>query len=90
MAMEKFHYTFEDGKKVTLPKFEAVMTVGFARKNRHEDQEELGWMVLEKAADEKALEVIDEKPLSEFQDLMQAWQKDASVTVGESSGSSTS
>lgn len=90
MAYEKFHYTFEDGKKVTLPKFESVMTVGFARKNRHLEQEELGWQILEKAADEKALAVIDDIPLSEFQNLMQAWQEDSSVTVGESSGSSTS
>ena len=89
MAYEKFHYEFEDGKKITLPKFESIMTVGFARKNRHIEQEELGWMVLEKAADDKALAVIDERPLSEFQDLMKAWQEDSSVTVGESSGSST-
>jgi len=90
MAYEKFHFTFDNGKKITLPKFDSVMTVGFARKNRHLEQDEIGWQVLEKAADDKALDVIDEMPLSAFQDLMKAWQEDSSVTVGESSGSSTS
>lgn len=89
MALEQFHYTFPDKGKVTLPKFNAIMTVGFARKNRHIEQSELGWQILEKAADDKALEVIDEQPLSEFEKFMTAWQEDSSVTVGESSGSST-
>lgn len=89
MALEKFHYTFEDGKKVVLPKFDSIMTVGFARKNRQTEQSELGWLILEKAADEKALEVIDEQALSSFEAFMEAWQKDSGVSVGESSGSST-
>ena len=38
MAMEKFHHEFEDGQKITLPKFDSIMTVGFARKNRKMDQ----------------------------------------------------
>lgn len=90
MAMEKFHYEFDDGKKITLPKFDSIMTVGFARKNRKLGQEELGWMILEKAADEKTLAVIDDQTLSTFEKLMTAWQKDAGISVGESSGSSTS
>ena len=85
--MERFHYTFEDGKKVVLPKFDSIMSVGFARKNRHLEQSELGWLILEKAADEKALEVIDEQPISAFQAFMEEWQKDAGVTVGESGAS---
>src|SRR5699024_1595778 len=86
--MEKFHYEFEDGKKVTLPKFDSVMTVGFARKNRQTEQAEIGWMLLEKAADEKALDVIDEQALSSFEAFMEAWQKDSGVSVGESTRSS--
>lgn len=90
MAYEKFHFEFDDGKKITLPKFDSVMTVGFARKNRKMDQAELGWMVLEKAADEKTLDVIDDQSLKTFESLMKAWQEDSGVSVGESSGSSTS
>lgn len=90
MAMKdlQFHYEFEDGKKVTLPKFDSVMTVGFARKNRQTEQAEIGWMLLEKAADEKALDVIDEQALSSFEAFMEAWQKDSGVSVGESTRSS--
>lgn len=90
MAMEKFHYEFEDGKKIILPKFDSIMTVGFARKNRSTDQAELGWMLLERAADEKTLDVIDEQSLKTFEKLMKAWQEDAGIAVGESSGSSNS
>lgn len=87
MALEQFHYTFEDGGKVILPKFDSIMTVGFARKNRKIEQAELGWVLLEKAADKKALDVIDEQALSSFEQFMEAWQKDSGVTVGESSAS---
>lgn len=89
VALEKFHFTFEDGTKVVLPKFDSVMTIGFARKNRHQGEMELGWMILEKAADEKALEVIDKQAVSQFMKLLEAWQKDSDISVGESSGSST-
>ena len=88
MAYEKFHYEFDDGQKITLPKFDSIVTVGFARKNRDKDQAELGWMILEKAADEKTLGVIDDQSLKTFEGLMKAWQEDAGVSVGESSGSS--
>lgn len=87
MAMEKFHYTFEDGGKVILPKFDAIMTVGFARQNRKTEQAELGWILLEKAADEKALAVIDAQALSSFEEFMAEWQKDSGIAVGESSAS---
>ena len=92
MAMKdlQFHYEFEDGQKITLPKFDSIMTVGFARKNRKLDQAELGWLILERAADEKTLEVIDDQSLKAFEGLMKAWQEDAGIAVGESSGSSTS
>lgn len=87
MALEKFHYEFANGGKITLPKFDSIMTVGFARKNRKTEQSELGWQIIEKAADEKALKVIDDQPLSEFAKLMEAWQEDTNITVGESSTS---
>lgn len=89
MAMEKFHHTFPGGKKVTLPKFNQVMTIGLARKARHQGEAEIGWTILEKAADEKALDVIDEQTMDQFAEFMTAWQKDSGITPGESSDSST-
>ena len=47
-------------------------------------------MILEKAADEKTLDVIDGQSLKTFESLMKAWQEDAGISVGESSGSSNS
>lgn len=85
--MEKFHYTFEGGKKVTLPKFDQVMTIGLARKTRHMGEAEIGWQVLEKAADDKTLDIIDEQTLSAFTEFMQAWQKDSGIAAGESTAS---
>ena len=85
-----FNYEFDDGQRVTLPKFDSIMTVGFARKNRSTDQAELGWMLLERAADEKTLAVIDDQSLKTFEKLMKAWQEDSGIAVGESSGSSNS
>lgn len=84
MAYEKFHFTFEDGKKITVPKFNQVMTIGVARKARHQGESEVGWMVIEKAADEKALAIIDEQTMDQFSDFMTAWQKDSGITPGES------
>ena len=87
MAYEKFHYTFEGGKKVTLPKFDQVMTIGLARKTRHMGEAEIGWQLLEKAADEKTLAIIDDQTLASFTEFMNAWQKDSGVAAGESTAS---
>lgn len=86
----RFTYEFADGGKVTLPRFDKVMTIGLARKARHHGESEIGWLLLEKAADDKALEVIDEQSMDQFQEFMTAWQEDSGISVGESSGSSKS
>lgn len=89
MAMEKFHYEV-GGKKVVLPKFADVMTFGFARKTRKKSQAEQMFELVESAADEKTLKVLDTMKASDMEKFFTAWQKDSGVTVGESGDSSGS
>ena len=84
MALEKFHYTTESNKKITLPKFDAL-PFGVVRRIRNADDTEQFFLLLEEAADERSLKVIDDMPMPEIADLVEAWQKDAGVSVGESS-----
>lgn len=90
MALEKFHHTV--GKsKITLPKFDQVFTTfGEVREFRRLDVGEQMFALIEKAADEANLKKIDALSVPEVKDLLVAWQRDAGVTVGESSASATS
>lgn len=84
MAMEKFHFTSEDGVKITLPRFGQAFKAGWMRKHRHEDSSELGWKMIETAADEKNLKLVDELSLDDFNKLTDAWLSNSDTTVGES------
>lgn len=90
MTLEKFHH--EVGKtKITLPKFDQVFTTfGQVREFRRLDQGEQMFALIEKAADDANLKKIDALSMPEVRDLLVAWQRDAGVTVGESSASATS
>lgn len=87
--MEKFHYEV-DGKKITLPKFADVLTFGFARKTRKMSQAEQMFELVEAAADDKALAVIDGLRTEQMEEFFTAWQKHSGVGVGESKDSSAS
>lgn len=80
-----FSYTSDSGEKVTIAAYDKVATAGFIRRNRRESEAELGWMLLEKAADEDALAIIDEMPQSEFTKFSEEWQKASGAGLGESS-----
>lgn len=82
MALEKFHYEF-GGKKFTLPKFDQL-PFGVIRKLRKLPEEEQFFQMFELSADDKALTVIDTMSMKEIEKLVEAWQKDAGVTQGES------
>lgn len=90
MALEKFHHTV--GKtKISLPKFDQVFTTfGQVREFRKLDVGEQMFALIERAADETNLAKIDKLSMPEVKDLLVAWQRDAGVTVGESSASATS
>lgn len=90
MTLEKFHHTV--GKtKITLPKFDQVFTTfGEVRAFRKLDTGEQMFALIEKAADDANLKKMDALSMPEVKDLLVAWQRDAGVTVGESSASATS
>lgn len=88
--LEKFHYhSAATNADITIPWIRDALTAGWLRRNRDKSQEELGWEMLEKVADETTLEQIDNLPMGEFQDFMVAWQTgpEGDTSVGESSAS---
>lgn len=91
MATEKFHYTTESKKKVTLPKF-GNLPFGIIRKLRTEDEIEQFFLLFEEVFknDPGQLAIIDDMGQDEVLELMTAWQKDSGVSVGESEESSDS
>lgn len=90
MTTERFHHTV--GKtKITLPKFDQVFTTfGQVREFRRLDAGEQMFALIEKAADAANLKKIDTLSIDQVKDLLVAWQRDAGVTVGESSASASS
>lgn len=90
MTTERFHHTV--GKtKITLPKFDQVFTTfGQVREFRRLDAGEQMFALIERAADEANLKKIDTLSIDQVKDLLVAWQRDAGVTVGESSASASS
>lgn len=94
MAMEKFHYTLsydvtdDDGDstvqkhKLSLPKFDAI-PFGLIRKYRKLDEAEQFFSLLEDLLSEKDLAALDQTGQGAVRDLMNAWQKDSNVTLGE-------
>lgn len=90
MTTERFHHTV--GKtKITLPKFDQVFTTfGQVREFRRLDAGEQMFTLIERAADDANLKKIDTLSIDQVKDLLVAWQRDAGVTVGESSASASS
>lgn len=88
MALERFHYTTTTGIEVVLPKFGA-MPAGVVRRNRHLEGEAQMWAMLEMwlGADSPELAALDAVPAGELVAFMEAWQKDSSVGLGESTPS---
>lgn len=96
--MEKFHYKLtvtnvdDDGDETTskheviLPKFDNI-PFGIIRKNRSLPQHEQFFALLEEVVRPEDLKVIDKTPQKAMTDLMEAWQKDSGVGLGESSDS---
>ncbi|KZM68361.1 hypothetical protein [Nocardia terpenica] len=84
--LEKFSYTTSAGKKLSLPRMENV-PFGLIRRLRKEDDTEQFFALIEGVAAGKDLAVIDTMTQAEVKDLMDAWQKDSTISLGESSGS---
>lgn len=86
MTMEKFHYKLPDGHEIVLPKMENVKT-GIMRKTRKLAPLDQVFTMLEALLTEEDLAHTDDMDREEFNDLMEAWRADSSVSVGESSAS---
>lgn len=68
--------------KVRIEKF--APTAGFIRKNRHKDEVEIMFLIIEQFADEQALETIDQLPITELKDFFAQWQEESGAILGES------
>ena len=85
---EQFHYQ-HNGRTVTLPYLRNIK-VGVIRKLRNLGPEDQFFGILEAVAAEGTLAVIDDMTADEFGAVMEQWQKDSGITVGESVASPTS
>lgn len=92
MAMEKFHYSVDTGKMragkpvkkdIVLPRFASV-PFGIVRKNRKLPPEEQIFAMLEEILGEEDLELLDTIGQKEVSEMVQAWQTDSGVELGES------
>lgn len=79
-----FTYTY-DGKTISLPKF-GEFPFGVIRKIRKLTDEEQFYSLLELVTknDPDTLDVIDEMYADDIVALVEAWQEDAGVSLGES------
>ncbi|UJQ86182.1 tail assembly chaperone [Gordonia phage GiKK] len=93
---EKFHHKIIVGyddegdpirEKVSLPRFKSI-PFGLIRKNRSLPEAEQFFSLLEAVASEEDLAKMDKAAQSEMEALMDAWQEDSGVSVGESEDSS--
>ncbi|MFI5781206.1 hypothetical protein [Nocardia sp. NPDC051570] len=84
--LEKFTYTTSAGKTLSLPRMENI-PFGLIRKLRKEDDAEQFFALIEGVATAKDLAVLDAMTQAEVKELMDAWQKDSTISLGESSGS---
>lgn len=89
MALEKFHYTTESGKSITLPKFKHI-AAGVIRKVRKLTMADQIFTALESFGEDKVLAVLDELTQEQFNTFIEAWQEDSKVTPGELKASSDS
>lgn len=78
----KFNYE-HNGQDIELPRFDKL-PFGTLRRMRKVDEDDQPFVLFEHTASDEALEVIDTMDIDEIGDLLEAWQKAAGVTVGES------
>lgn len=83
---DKFVYEVDSKRKITLPKFGEV-PFGIVRRGRHLPPEEQFYFMFEELLSEKDIAVLDSLTSSEVADLMDKWQDEAGVSLGESEDS---
>lgn len=78
-----FEFKTEAGETVEIRKFSSLPGKAF-RTVRKLDQADQMFTILEDYASKEALSVLDELPMNEFNQFVQAWQADSGVSVGKS------
>ena len=81
--VEPYIWTAPDGRKVTLQPFDRI-PAGVFRKARSGDELEQTFSLIEAATDEAGLEVVDDLPVGDLDQLFTAWSEAAGVDSGES------
>lgn len=80
---EPYVWTAPDGRTVTLKAFDRI-PAGVFRKARTGDELEQTFSIIEAATDEAGLEVVDDLPVGDLDQLFNAWSKATGVDAGES------
>lgn len=86
--LEKFHHTLPDGHELELPRFENV-PVGIIRKTRRLAEVDQVFTILEDLIKPEDLEHVDMLDRAQFNVFVKAWRAGSTVSLGESSASST-
>lgn len=77
-------FEFEhDGETFTLSAPSDVLTVGWARKNRHRTLEDQLFTLIEAIADKDALAAIDDMRKAEFEEFQRAFYAHSGISLGE-------
>lgn len=85
-SAESFTYQSPAGP-ITVPKFKKAMNVGFLRKNRHLEEQDLMFTLLEGILDQRGLDTLDALDIGDLEAFFKQWRDDSGVGLGESSGS---
>lgn len=67
---------------VHIKKFD--VSAGFLRKNRHKEELDLMFLIIEEVASEEALETIDQLRMEDLKTFFKEWQEASGVELGES------
>lgn len=78
-----FVFTTKAGGKIRLAAPSKVLTVGFARKNRHKDLASQFFDIVEALADTASLDVLDGLSRDEFVEFQEAFYAHSGVELGE-------
>ena len=83
LSVEPFVWTSPDGREVTLKAF-SRLPAGVFRKAKSMSEIESTFALIEAATDEAGLEVIDELPIGDLDQLFEVWSDASGVEVPQS------
>lgn len=67
---------------VNIKKFD--VKAGFLRKNRHKDEVDIMFLIIEEVATDEALEIIDQLSMEDLKNFFKDWQEESGALLGES------